>query len=396
MGYAPILSQSYHAAVGQWTRDPRAIGALRRFAVPLRKAECVGTTRLLGVRVALATALLLAVIMLVLSAAADAAFPGQNGKIAFSKENFRQGTSGIFAIDPDGGGQQRLTSGYGYSPSWSDDGERVVFVGSSGEGEMEFNEDIYVMDADGTNRRQITDTRAYESSPSFFPDGETIAFARYSERNGADIFTMKLDGTGLTKLTDDPGFWEDSVAVSPDGGKIAFSRYNRSSEIFVMDADGSDIANVTKTGRVDEFGADWSPDGRKIAFTSYRFSGMEGLAAEARDGGTSAPDALGPESLAREASEPKDHTGEPQEDVEVSVMNADGTGRRDLTAGRAYDVLPAFSPSGNRIVFSRMTFDERSEKSELVVMRADGANKRQITDTPRAFEYGADWQPLVP
>ncbi len=40
-----------------------------------------------------------------------------------------------------------------------------------------------------------------------------------------------------------------------------------------------------------------------------------------------------------------------------------------------------------------MTFDGRSEQSELVVMRSDGTNKRQITDTPRAFEFGADWQP---
>jgi WD40-like Beta Propeller Repeat len=123
---------------------------------------------------------------------------------------------------------------------------------------------------------------------------------------------------------------------------------------------------------------------------------MMGLAAEAQDSGTFAPDALGPESLAREASESKDRTGEPQEDVEVTVMNADGTGRQDLTASPAYDVAPAFSPSGNKIVFSKMTFDRRSEKSELVAMRPDGTNKRQITDTPRAFEYGADWQPLPP
>lgn len=270
----------------------------------------------------------------------------------------------------------------------------MVFVASSGESEMEYSEDIYVMDADGSNVQRVTDTRAYESSPSFFPDGKTIAFARYSNRNGADIFTMKFDGSGPTKLTDDPGFYEDSVAVSPDGKKIAFSRYNRSSDVFVMNADGSEPVNVTKTGWVDEFEMNWSPNGKKIAFTSYRFSGFEGLAAEAQDSGTFEPKALGPESLTREASEPKDHTGEPQEDVEVSVMNADGTGRRDLTSGRAYDVAPAFSPSGNKIVFSKMTFDWRSETSELVVMRADGANKRQITDTPRAFEYGADWQPL--
>ncbi len=267
---------------------------------------------------------------------------------------------------------------------------------------MNYSEDIYVMDADGSNRVRITDTRAYESSPSFFPDGETVAFARYSERNGADVFAVKLDGSGLTKLTDDPGFYEDSVAVSPNGQKIAFTRYNRSSEIFVMNADGSDPENLTRTGRVDEFGSDWSPDGGTLAFTSYRFSGFEGLAAEAEDSGTFAPEALGPESLAREASESKESTagpeGELEEDVEVSVINADGTGRRDLTASRAFDASPAFSPNGNKIVFSRMSFgeSEMSGKSDLVVMRADGANKRQITDTPRAFEFEADWQPIPP
>lgn len=347
------------------------------------------------VRGALGAAVLLAAVMLMLAAgSADAAFPGKNGKIAFSKENFRNGGSGIFAIDPDGSGRERLGSERGYSPSWSADGRRVVFVADSGENEREFNPDIFVMDADGSNVRRVTDTRAYESSPSFYPDGERIAFARYSDRNGADIFATELDGPGPTKLTDNPGFYEDSVAVSPDGQKIAFSRYNRSADVFVMDADGSDPENLTRTGRIDEFEMDWSPDGGKLAFTSYRFFGMEGPAAEARAGGAFVPEALGPGSLAREASEPEDRTREPREDVEVSVINADGTGRRNLTASPAYDVAPAFSPNGNKIVFSKMTFDRRSEKSELIVMRADGTNKRQITDTPRAFEYGADWQPL--
>ena len=100
----------------------------------------------------------------------------------------------------------------------------------------------------------------------------------------------------------------------------------------------------------------------------------------------------------REASGTKESTAEPEfeEDVEVSVINADGTGREDLTAGPAYDILPAFSPSGDRIVFSKVTFDNETEQSELIVMDSDGANKTRITDTPRAFEYEADWQPVLP
>ena len=101
--------------------------------------------------------------------------------------------------------------------------------------------------------------------------------------------------------------------------------------------------------------------------------------------------------MVREASGTKESTAEPEfeEDVEVSVINADGTGRENLTAGRAYDVLPAFSPSGDQIVFSKVTFDRRSERAKLFVMGSDGANKTQITDTQRGFEYEADWQPTL-
>jgi len=56
-----------------------------------------------------------------------------------------QGTSGIFAIAPEGGTQERIGPKYGYSPSWSADGQKVVFVGYSGEDEMEFDKDIYLM-----------------------------------------------------------------------------------------------------------------------------------------------------------------------------------------------------------------------------------------------------------
>lgn len=328
---------------------------------PLRKAESVdGTTRLLGVRGALVAGLLLSVVMVVLTAgSADAAFPAQNGKIAFAKESFRGG--GIFTINPDGSGQERLGYEFGHSPSWSADGQRVVFVGPSGEGGMDSNQDIYVMDADGSDVQPVTTSaRAWEYSPSFSYDGETIAFVKESERNGTDIFTKRIGETTSTKLTDDPGFIEDSVAVSPDGQRIAYSRYSnsRGSDIFVMGADVSDPMNLTKTRRVEEFEVDWSPDGGKLAFTSYRFSwsgvGLAARAAGAQEGG-----GFTPEALAREASESKESAaepgGEPEEDVEISVMNDDGSERRNLTASRAYDAAPAFSPSGNKIVFSRAT-----------------------------------------
>jgi TolB protein len=111
------------------------------------------------VRGVLAAALLLAAVMLVLSAAsADAAFPGQDGKIAFTRDNYRQETSGIFAVAPEGGAQERLGPENAFSPSWSADGRRVIFVRYSGGGEREFTSDIYVMNAAGTGIRNLTKT----------------------------------------------------------------------------------------------------------------------------------------------------------------------------------------------------------------------------------------------
>ena len=337
----------------------------------------VGHLRATGVLVAAVMLAMILLIVVVGARPADAAFPGKNGKIAFTKG------SGIFTMNPDGSEPDRL--GPGYSPSWSADGTKVVFEKFSGDGEEEFNSDIYVMNADGSGAEQITSGRAYDFSPSFFLSGDKIAFVRESPRNGTDIFTKDLTTNELTKLTDDPGFYEESLAVSPDGTKIAYSRYNRSSEIFVMDSDGTDTQNLTRTGRIDEFEPDWSPDGAKIAFTSYRFNFVElGDAEEGKD--------FEPATIANEAATSEDTV---EEKVEVSVINADGTDREDLTSSPAYDASPAFSPNGNRIAFTRMTFSRRSEESEIFVMRADGTGVRQLTDT-RAFEWGPDWQPLIP
>ena len=120
----------------------------------------MGTSRLLGVRGVLAAALLLAAVMLVLSAAsADATFPGQDGKIAFTGDNYRQETSGIFAVAPEGGcpgearARERLLS---------------VVVGRRPEGDLRqvlrwgregvHTSDIYVMNAAGTGIRNLTKT----------------------------------------------------------------------------------------------------------------------------------------------------------------------------------------------------------------------------------------------
>jgi Tol biopolymer transport system component len=161
--------------------------------------------------------------MLVLSAAsADAAFPGGDGKIAFTRDNFRQGTLGIFTIAPEDGGQQKIGPEYGYSPSWSADGQKIVFVGYSGgdfgQDDGEFSQDIYVMNDDGSEREDLTASRAYDILPAFSPSGDEIVFSKaiFSRRSEqSDLFLMDSDGANKRQLTDSPRAFEYEADWQP-------------------------------------------------------------------------------------------------------------------------------------------------------------------------------------
>ena len=257
-------------------------------------------------------------------------------------------TSGLTDGDADGAEEQtpapatRLTvhNAFDSVPTWSPDGRRIAF-GSDRDG----NWDIYVMNADGSGVARLTDNDAVDSSPAWSPDGRRIAFV--SPRDGnLDIYVMNADGSGVTRLTHNDAYdWYP--AWSPDGRRIAFdSDRDGNREIYVMNADGSGVTRLTYNGAVDGFPA-WSPDSRRIAFVSER------------DG-----------------------------NWDIYVMNADGSGVTRLTYNEADDWLPAWSPDGRRIAFVSV----RDGNLEIYVMNADGSGVTRLTYND-AHDSFPEWSP---
>jgi Tol biopolymer transport system component len=204
-------------------------------------------------------------------------------------------------------------------PVWSPDGGRIAYVerpSYKGRG------DIYVMNADGAGKRQLT-RRGDVSSPAWSTDGRQIAYIKrrrqifHSEIRDfgdyiGDVYLMNADGAGGRRLTRRGDVW--GAALSPDGRRIALlviltgNRYKR--DIFVLDLGDGDLRRLTRTGRASS--AYWSPDGRRLAYSDF----------PVEDGAD-----------------------------EVYVINADGTNRRNLSRHSAGDDCPVWSPDGRRIAF---------------------------------------------
>jgi TolB protein len=172
---------------------------------------------------------------------AQAAFPGENGRLAFTA--FDGPRQDIFTIAPNGSDLRNLTNepNTDLDAGYSSDGSRIVFS-STRDGDAE----IYTVAVNGAGVTQLT-TSGGNVDPAFSPDGR-IAFTSFRDGN-ADIYVMNADGSGQNRLTDDPD--SDSEPVfSPDGSKIAFQSFRASGvrpgpEIFIMNADGSGETALT-------------------------------------------------------------------------------------------------------------------------------------------------------
>ena len=140
---------------------------------------------------------------------------------------------------------------------WTPASGRAAFPGANGLIAFDSRQ-IVVMNPDGTNRTQLTNTPQSSTDPSFSPDAKKLAFVRRREvGSGTDIFTIGVDGTNEARLTDDEAD-DNDPSWSAEGSKIVFHSFSATTfrnHVWTVNADGSGLTQLTSGSRDNSFPA---------------------------------------------------------------------------------------------------------------------------------------------
>jgi TolB protein len=256
---------------------------------------------------------------------------------------------------------------------FSGDGRQLIFQSKR---ETRECDQIYEMNADGSNVRMVSTGMGRTTCSYFFPNGRRILYS--STHLGAkecpprpdfshgyvwaiypsyDIFTARPDGTDLKQLTKTPGYDAEST-ISTDGKKIVFtSMRDGDLDIYTMDVNGKNVRRLTNELGYDG-GAFFSADGKQIVYRSYH------------------PQT--PEQVARYKEKLAENLIEPTV-FEIWVMNADGSNKRQVTKLGKASFAPYFFPDGKRIIFASNVNDPKGRDFDLYVVNTDGSGLERIT-----------------
>jgi Tol biopolymer transport system component len=300
-----------------------------------------------------------------------------NGKIAFTSGRAGSNTLTIWTMNADGSNPTQLTNKpassryvYDSQPTWSPDGSKIAFrsIGRHGYGNS-----IYLMNADGSNLQEVVvDFSGVREPPEigsfdWSPDGGRFVFDAGGHggvpeaKLTTNLFTARVDGKDLVRLTNDTEVMNGSPQWSPDGRTIVFvsdARGLARAKIQLINADGTNRQTV-RNGCFPS----WSPDGSKILFAGL----------SACSGGVC---------------------------QQLYTVHPDGSALTQVTnnAG-SYGIYsaPRYSPDGAKIVFERGFPSPYYLITEIFVMDADGNNQFDISNRPHTSalsEVSPAWQPL--
>lgn len=216
--------------------------------------------------------------------------------------------------------------------------------------------DIFVMNDDGSRRRRLTkNTQAQDSSPRWSPDGTKIAFTRYMDKErdqtSSELFIMNANGTNPQRLTHN-NVADDDVSWSPDGHRIVFtSLRSKKLDVFIIEIASQTVTQLTgiDDDREQSAAPDWSPDGTQIVFERF----IRGAGINSKT---------------------------------IYVMDADGQNQRPILPDPKADDLPTFrffprwAADGQRVLFSEVQWLEDRDDEKVIVVRGIGGVKKKITD----------------
>ena len=271
----------------------------------------------------------------------------QQSRIVFSNlvfDNYE-----IYVMDADGGNRENVSNHPvdDDEPDWSPDGTKIAFVSNRNLGVNQ----IYVMDADGKNQIRLTDGPRRKQDPDWSPDGQQIAFTVHVDLEDDDHFPhiAVMDAGGQKRERFEDHAMQPSW--SPDGGQIAFVSWRDGhNEIYVIGADGQGLERVTH-GLLGAQSPSFSPDGQRIAYHSWL-----------------------------------------EEFHHIYVVGADGKNRNRLTHNQKHHFHPTWSPDGGAIAY--VASDDGVLGATIHLMTADGKYLKQLSDDHDGIDHQPDISPL--
>jgi Tol biopolymer transport system component len=235
---------------------------------------------------------------------------------------------------------------------------------------------IYSMGIDGANVKLVSTRGGRTTCSYFFPNGKRILYSSthlggkecpprpdfskgyvWAVYPSFDVFTARPDGSDVKRLTSTPGYDAEST-ITRDGKKIVFtSMRDGDLDIYTMDADGKNVKRLTTELGYDG-GPFWSYDGKQIVYRAHHPQTAKEKTEYAR---------LLKDNLIRPTT------------LEIRVMNADGSNKRQVTHNGKANFAPYFFPDGKRIIFASNMNDPKGRNFDLYTINVDGAGLEQIT-----------------